>query len=370
MEIYSFPYILLVVFYLVLAIYEHKSKKIKRTRFIAALIFIFFFGFRGYIGTDWYNYEIYYNNISFRELSFVDKEIGYALLVKLFNLIGVNYLTFVLFLTIIQVYLWDKFISKYAISISLSYILIIALFPILIDLQRNFTSILIVINALPLLQKNKKKNYLLMVLIGMLFHISAAVFIIFIFLKDKIINKKTLVLLLIIGIIVYTSQVNFYQIALQNLANALGGYYEKLIMQGVSEDETSYGISFGIIEKFALYILLLVLYPRLKKYPPIIINCCFVFLLINFYFSTSQTFINRFAVLFFSGYILTYGYLLNSLKSRAAFKLALMIVVLFALLRTYFSYNNVLYRYTNNMITVDDISLRSYDRSNYYYFRK
>src|SRR5690606_435134 len=113
------------------------------------------------------------------------------------------------------------------------------------------------------------------------------------------------------GIVVYLLQINFYKDLLNSLGSLVGGRLQYLINQAAGGDETSYGISFGIIEKVLMYFAMILFYSKLKNYNPLIINACFIFILIYLGFSTSQSFINRFSSLFLWGYILTYSYLLE-----------------------------------------------------------
>ncbi|WP_293899088.1 EpsG family protein [Sphingobacterium sp. UBA5670] len=371
----SFPYLILFGFFLVLYLIEDTYKNDvsvrNKVRFFCGTAFVIFFGFRGYIGSDWLNYEYSYSITSWKEWTINDYEIGYSAIAKTFAFFKISYFYFVAFITTLQVFLLDRFLSKYPkFSVSIFYIALIALFPVLIvDLQRNFLSILLVMNGIALINSGNKKGFYLYVGAGMLFHLSAIVFFILPYL-DRIKFKKGLLLVLfILGLIIYALQINFYKSALSILASAVGGRLEHLIEQSTGETEVAYGLTIGIVEKIFLYILIFNIYTKISKEYRLIVNACIVYLLIYFYFSTSQSFINRFANLFFWGYILSYDQLRTYLMRLKLKPIFVFCFLTFCFLRTYVGYNSILYRYTNILVQEEDKTLRIYDRNAFYFGR-
>lgn len=370
---FSQPYIYILAFYTLLFFIElfnirHLLSR-KVIRIVCAATFFSFFGFRGYVGTDWFNYEISYDLTTWNTWLLSDYEPGYSIVAKACKYFGLNYFTFVAVITLIQTWLFDKFINRYSPSISLCYIIVIALFPILIiDLLRNFTSILLVVNGLHFLESNNKKKFYLFVILGMLFHLSAIIFFIMPFMRKRIFKKWMLLLLLVFGFVVYFFQINFYHQILTVIGSTIGGGIQDLIMQSVNDGEVSYGISIGVIEKIALFIFLISIHSKLKNYSPLIVNACFIYILIYLYFSTSQTFINRFATLFFWGYMLTYVHVAVNMiiKKKGYFAF---ILLLFCFARTSLSYNNSLYYYANTLIHEENRENRVSNRASHYKYR-
>ena len=367
---FNTPYLFLLAFYMLLffiELFNLSNLKVKRiVRYISGITFFVFFGFRGYIGSDWFNYEISYSLTSWEYWLLSDYEPGFSALAKSFKYIGLNYFIFVAFITGLQVWLFDKFIVRYSMTIPLCYILLIALFPIaILDLQRNFLSILIVVNGFHYLESNNLKKFYIYVIIGIMFHLSAVIFFIIPIIRKSVFKKWILILFLLIGIVVYFSQLNFYNTTLLFIGSIFGGGVEDLILQATGDNETAYGLSIGILEKFLFFLLLIVLYPKIKTYPPLVVNACFIYLLVNIYFSTSQTFINRFAILFFWGYMLVYCYVVKFLLSKRIYSF-MMMILLFSFMRTYFSYNNILYDYKNVLFQEDDRYKRRMNRMYFY----
>lgn len=368
---YSFPYIVLLVFYLGLFFLEATRRNdvvFKRhLRIICGGIYFIFFGFRGYIGSDWYNYEISYFYTQWGEWLLTDYEFGFSIIAKSFKAFELSYFNLVAFTTLLQVVLFDRFFSRYSETISLCYVIMIALFPVvIIDLQRNFTSILLVLNGLRYLERGQRLRFFMFVAAGMLFHVSAVVYFLLPVLTKKLFKKRTLIVLLILGLIVYFLQINFYKGILTFIGSVLGGRIEYLISQAVGEEESAYGLTVGILEKIGFYIALIFMYPRLRSLSPVIVNSCFVFILIYLFFSTSQSFINRFANLFSFGYILLYCNLVMMLLYKKNGFSAVAMIMLFFTLRTGLAYNNVLYKYVNILWEEDSREVRLIDRSFYY----
>ena len=171
MELYNVPYICVFILFFLLLKYENNNGNRNNVRLIAAGIFILFYGFRGYIGTDWYNYSTYYEQATLKSWSEADYELGFAFIAKLFHDLGISYLGFVFFIVLLQTFLWDRLLKRLNQPIALSYIILISIFPLLIiDLLRNFTSILIALQGLPFLIRGNKKGAIGYFLLSVLFH--------------------------------------------------------------------------------------------------------------------------------------------------------------------------------------------------------
>ncbi|RRA90390.1 EpsG family protein [Paenimyroides viscosum] len=371
---YSLPYILLLICFSILFFLEYyfpnSRKKISVT---SAVLFLFFFGFRGLIGSDWYNYQLEYEYIGIDYIYVSNLEEGFNLLVKICKYFSLSYSNFILFITFIQTILLKKILDKYATYISLFYIILIALFPIvIIDLVRNFTAILIVMLGIKHLQEDNNKKFFFYIVIASLFHLSSIVFLLLIFLVKKVLSKKLLMCLFLIGLVIYVLQINFYKSFIEALAQLLGGRFQILLGQSVSKDEISYGLSFGILEKicFFIYVFYSFNYNKanstVRDLQPVFINMFYIYVFVFLFFSTSQTFINRFANLFLFGYIFTIIYFIYNKLFFIKLKIVQLILFSFLFLRTYLGYNNILYEYTNNIFQEDNESDRESTR--YYYY--
>jgi len=366
---YSLPYLLIISFYLVLMVFNRFYQGVKtrnKIRFFCAFVFIIFFGCRGYIGSDWYNYNISYELTSWNEWLITDYEVAFSTLVKSLKFLGFNYFSIVLVITTFQVYLFDRFINKTCKNIILPYILLIALFPVvIIDLQRNFTSILIVMNAFLFLQRGNKRKYYLLILLAMLFHLSAVFFFFISYLNRVKFNTLVLNLLFVLGIIIYVLQIDFYTPILSVIENSVGGSIGGLINQVTREEEVGYGISVGIVEKLFLFIIIISKYKKVKQQNLLYVNFAVIYILIYLYFNTSQSFINRFANLFMFGYIWYYCFIFSNIKNKL-YNFYYVLIIMFCLLRTSLSYNYEIYSYKNIIFEDEDYMHRIQIRVNHY----
>lgn len=372
MGFYSLPYLFLILLYVIIYFYEISNNELRNSnnaRFFSAFIFVLFFGFRGFIGSDWFNYESYYSDTSLSTWTVFDYEIGFSFVAKLFHDLGLSFEFFVFFITLIQVFLWDRFLVRESKYISLPYIILISIFPLLIvDLLRNFTSILIGIQAIECLNKNKKIKAVLIILASIAFHSTGIFFFSFFFLKSNYFKRSTLIILSILGIGVYLLQLRFINVIVFSIGELLGGRFEYLAGSVVDSDLV-YGLRFGILEKLFVIVLVLINYQYIvsnRLIPPIYFNAFFCYCFILLYFSTSDAIINRFSLLFFWGYLMVLSNL-NGLINHSEFRRYTAIIILFiCLLKTYFTFNVELFRYSNRIFGKDSYSTREIIRQEHY----
>lgn len=256
-------------------------------------------------------------------------------------------------------------IKKYFLTIYYPY----KYFPLLIvDLLRNFTSILIGIQAIEYLNKNKKIKAALVILTSMLFHTTGIFFFFLFFLRSNYIKKSTLIILLMFGIGVYLLQLRFIDVIIFSVGKVLGGQFEYLA-GSVADSDLTYGLRFGILEKLFIVILVLLNYQYIvsnRLISPIYLNVFFCYCFILLYFSTSESIINRFSLLFFWGYLMVLFSLKDLIKHSEIKKYAVIIILSVCLLKTYLTFNSELYRYSNNIFEKDSYSTREIIRDEHY----
>lgn len=372
MDFFSLPYLALILCYVFFYFYEKSSQQSNNKSiagFLCAFVFILFFGFRGFIGSDWFNYENYYSEATLDLWTAFDYEIGFSFLVKLFHDLGFEYSFFVFFITLMQVFLWHRFLKRESYNISLAYIVLISCFPLLIiDLLRNFTAILIAVQSIEYINKNKKFKAFLIILFSMSFHLTGVFFLALFFLKRNYIKKKVLIVLLVFGIIIYFFQIRFLDSIVFSIGEMLGGRFEYLA-NSVVDSDVSYGVRFGILEKILVFVLVLINYKYIvnnKIISPIYFNSFFCYCFILLYFSTSETIINRFSLLFFWAYIMILCNLRNLIKHSEFRKNVVLPIILFCFLKTYVTFNNPLYRYSNIVFEKDSYYDRGIIRDEFY----
>ena len=178
-------YLILTVILLILSIidiYLLKSKESKKKLMILlGIIYIFFFGLRGFLAWDWIHY---YPNFKF-SLNLVEGilkndytfnvsnyEVGYKIYVAIIKSFTENYHIFILITTLFDYYILAICFIRYSPYPVLSLLLFLAYsgFQLQYDLLRNIKAILLFFFSLYYLEKNKKVIVIVLLIIEILFH--------------------------------------------------------------------------------------------------------------------------------------------------------------------------------------------------------
>lgn len=372
--IYSIPYILLVLFYFILYFVEYTIPTKKNIiRYICFFTYLFFFGARGYIGSDWHNYYLFYNDLLIKGFSNQSFEIGFYLFSKCCAICNFNFETYIFIITLLQLFLLDRFLIKNISNFSIAYLILISFFPILIlDTQRNFLSILIFLQIFTLKEGKSIIKTIVLFLISLSFHTSAIFLIIFYFLfYKKYLNKKMFFVLIFIGLIIYITQLQYLKIVLMHIANFLGGTYGIIINSYLQSESyaTSYGLNIGIIEKIFLLLLLFFNYNQLiysKKIKPFFLNSFIFYCLCYLFFNEFNIFINRVTLLFFYSYQIMGSFLCSYKLKKSNRLLIIIFFVILALTKTHLQYNKPIYEYKNIIFQNDNYSKRINELRNHY----
>lgn len=372
---HSTPYIILLLFYIILSICEYKKVINKRkTRLIGGVVFVFFWGFRGYIGSDWYQYTIHYDAISperYDPMS-VKAEIGYYTLSYIIKKIGFDYFGFIFILTMLNTILIDNFVKDKNSNISLVYASIIVFFPVgIIDVLRNFLSICLFLQVLKYKDTKRFVAYGFFIL-SVLVHSSAVLFVtIYFLLSKRYIHRQMLWLLFFTGVLVYVSRIHYVKPFVLYLGSVLGGKYAMLTEVYVNSDiyGASYGIRLGIVEKifFAMLVLLNYRYIVRNKIIPIyIFNSFFVFIFIYLYLGELDIFINRLTILFFYAYTSIIGGFHYLVKRKKYNQLIYLMICSLLVAKTFITFKSPIYRYSNVLFVKENYVNREYELLEYY----
>ena len=364
---YSQPYILLYLFYLFLGFFEIKNPKNKyKIQYIECIVCILFWGLRGYIGSDWLSYTSYYDNLSHtffnNELNY---EPGFVAITGIIKLLGCTYFEWQLFIVVIQFIIFHNFFKKKVQYMFIAYIVLFSSFPLLIiDTIRNFISLLIGLWALEYWKLNRKLLSIFFIILSILFHTSGIVFFILLPLSKSYINKKIIILLFSIGIIIYLFRISYIRHIINMLGQVLGGKYSALATLYLNWDvaSASYGITLGIIEKIFFFIIVIYKYDHIKKnkiFDCYILNTFILYILSNLYFTEMTILINRVAVLFFWGYIVVISNLPILFNIKANKYLIFCIIISLVFFKIISSYNDIIYNYKNVIFSKENIMERS-----------
>ncbi len=195
---YSIPYILLICFFLLIATFQLGVQLDQKTRrylnYIVILTYILFFGFRGFVGWDWYNYYPYFTNLpNFTNLPTISNfipeknryEFGFSLFSVLIKSINPDYNFYILINCIVNITLLSIFLKRYVPSnlfaFSLVTFIVMEGFILEVNLLRNIKSVLLFLISLRYIENRKFFKFLILNLLGVLFHWSAIIYLPFIF---------------------------------------------------------------------------------------------------------------------------------------------------------------------------------------------
>jgi len=187
---YSVPYIVvLLTLGLCALLYEtlNGEKEKSYVNYFAILVFFVFFGFRGYVFTDWTTYVETIANVGwgdiFEIVSYKDdsviQEPGFTLLCCLCSLVSRELWFLVAVVTAVDLLLFLRFLRRWEIdNHGFVWILFIAYegLNIMFNLMRNQIAILIFLNALEYLEKRKPLQYFSLCFASLCFHMSSVLF--------------------------------------------------------------------------------------------------------------------------------------------------------------------------------------------------
>lgn len=361
----SLTYLLVLVSYLFLGFLEYRFPVYKRNiQFVECLFFIFFFGLRGYIGTDWINYYEYYTTKSI--WNFTRYEPGFCLLTNLCSAINLSYNSWIFLIVVLQGFLFDFFFSKKIKYMYLAYIILISFFPnLIIDTLRNFISILIGLISLDKWANRHRAESLMLLLLSISFHSTGIVFALLLPMTRSYLSKKSVIVLFTIGLIIYFLRIEYIKPIISIMGNILPSSYSMMIDTYLTSEvaSSSYGVSFGIIEKIFFFIVVMLKYDFitrsqiLEKY---IFNLFVLYILSQFYLSEMSILITRFAIIFFAGYLVSLASInyIYSIKSNRIILSCLLLFLCF--IKTSISYSSKIYEYSNIIFAYENINERKY----------
>ncbi len=162
----------------ILAILNKKSKVI--ALFTAIFCWILMWG--NTMNPDYYGYLIKYQN----QATLIKSEVGYSLLLKVGKILGLDYNTFLLCITLICFLIVFYTISKVTNNLNCFFALYFG-FALSYDIVqiRNFIAMSIFIYAIPCLINNEKIKYILLILAAATIHTTALFYLLLVFIKVK-----------------------------------------------------------------------------------------------------------------------------------------------------------------------------------------
>lgn len=361
--IYSIPYVILVLIYGLLADYYRRTDEAGKSRvnMVCIAIFLFFFGFRGFVSHDWVIYypafeHVYSTNLnelfnSFDETVF---EPGFVLLMFCCKIVFDSYHFMVFVVVLINAFLLFRFIFKNLSNPPLALIVFLCMGGLLMELNllRNSISILIFLNTLDYIRERKPFPFFLWNLLGMTFHLSSILYLPLYFFLNKRCPRWLFLSLLIGSNLVFLSGIKFVTPILMAVASNLGDAYVELVE---AYTEGKYGdiqrtLSIGYIERVLSGVLIYCYYNKLiemRKDNIMYINAFLMFYTIFFIFAEFAVVGGRLANLFTFCYWVLWIDLLKCISLPNNKRLFVGYLIIYCLLKIVSSTDEELFYYDN-----------------------
>jgi hypothetical protein len=364
MEFYSYkyaiPYLIFLGYLFVLMSEEfykfNKQQSTKRVRMLTMLGFLFFFGLRGFVNTDWFGYYPFFEELptiwQIHNITF-SSEIGFTIYSALIKSIWNSYFFWIFISTLIDVLILNAVFKKYAKYYVLSFIVFFLFSGVMIEvnLLRNVKSILLFLLSLRFLQERKALPYFLLNGLGMLFHLSAIIYLPLFFILHRQYSKVLLWAIFIAGNIIYLCSFKYIQPVFAFFADAIGGNVQVKIHSYFQHELYNHatGLTIGYLERFTTYILTMIFYNKIASRPgyTVFINMYVLYFICFFYFSELSELSMRLATLFVSSYWFLYPALFSLVRKLENKRMILLCLVVYASWKTIRGYDNVFQKYSN-----------------------
>ncbi len=371
---YSVPYIILFLIYFVLFLWENRIRKnngdIKIIRYLCMLIFFIFFGFRGYLDTDFsLYYPLYESAPTIDDVNGIAKffskinedfllkiEPGFKVILILLKSVTDDYFFLQIVSSFVDVLFLNYFFKKYSPQYVLGFILFLIFSGLIIEINllRNSKAIFLFIYSLQFIKERKAVKFFICNGIGILLHSSAIFFFPLYFFLHKKTPPAIMWGLFFLGNFLFLGQIKFITPIVTGLGDLFGGFYA-IMAEAYSKDKlysSSYGISIGYLEKVLTFILLYRSYNKIgelikdKNTLNIFYNLFFIYTITYFFLSEYSVFIDRITTLFVFSYWILYPYLYATLRQELK-TVFTMILLVFGIYKMYNSNNFILRNYEN-----------------------
>ena len=361
---YTIPYLIFLGYLLLLMIWEiaksSKGQSIKDIQWLTIIGFVFFFGLRGFVGTDWVNYYPFFNTAG----EYFSWEPGFTLYTLLIKSIHPNYFFWIFVSSLTNAVLLHIIFKRYAKYYVLGFIVFLAFNGIImeINLMRNIKSILIFLVSLKYLQERKILPYMLLNLLGVTFHISSILFLPLYFVLHREIPKLYLWIMFAGGMFVFFLQIAYIKPVMSFFAEIIGGRLPGLVEAYFGDQRMNFHMLFsiGTIERIFSFVLIMFMREKLiaqDKNNNIFINLFMIFFFICFYIAEANEITTRLSTLFIASYWILYPNILAVTKKTLNYQLLLLFIVALSIMRTSM-YNSFLFRYDNILFGIESFETR------------
>lgn len=371
---YSIPYVVVILILFSLANAEGRTDDdIRKGKLVntASVILILFFGLRGFIQSDFQNYYPWFEELptlwerNFSQAFEDSYEPGFVLYSILCKSIFPNYFFWIFISSLIDIGLLRKIFREYSVNVCLSFAIYFAIGAVIMEfnLMRNIKAILILILATKYIRERKIWKYFLCILGALLFHIVSIVFIPLYFVLDKKWPRSVLLGIFFVCMTVLLLQIKFITPLLSTTANFLGGEYVAMFELYSASDffASSYGVSFGLIERVMTFILVFYFYDKWedkKGNRYIFPNMVIIYFMCFSLLAEISVLLERMAYFFALSYCIFYPNLLKTLQIYGNKVLLVIYMFLVFTLKIAQQTQTVVCRYDNLLFGIESFEER------------
>jgi hypothetical protein len=377
--VYTIPYVLHLAVLMILAYVElYEGQRMKQVVMqLSVLSLVLFYGLRGYVGMDVFAYHA-----AFRDLPTLwdwnaedffaqsNYEIGFKFYMVVLKSVFSDYATFQLVNTLFDIILLHCVLRRHA---TVSYAFSMALFlsfmgmVYMVDQLRNCKGLLLFFMSIRYAQKGMFGKYLLMNLLGSLFHVSSLLFILLYPLLRKQMSRRTVWMLFGMGIVVFFFRLNLFDSLIDWLIScSIPIVSKKLViymddMMYSSVREVSFGSLYSLVGNFFLmYLICWRYYQRLKtdEKTRFFVNLFIVYIMSFFFFQWSMITSTRLPSLFVFGSVVLIPHLLKMIDGVRTKTLYFGFFSLYLLANITMNTTNIEYNYRNMMFQTDGLAYR------------
>lgn len=360
---YSTPYIVLNIIFLILSVLSFTFKTNSSHRilaYVSMLVFVVFFGFRGYVQTDTLNYFELFESLPsiFKEIPsnpHFDK--GFLLYMAIIKTLGFNYIQFIFISSVIDLILLTILFRQY--FSYKYYALFFYLFLIFtgleyeFNLMRNIKSMLLFFISIKYIYSREFVKFLILNLIGLSFHWSTIVFFPLYFFLHKEMSSRTFCMIFVIGILIFLTMPYLLTSTLQSISANVQGYkFAEKISIYTEMEKFVIGKKFSPMDMALMmwYAVVSISYNKIKKtssYTICFLNLFVLYFLFSCMSSGMILFRQRVAVLFEPACWLLFIWLLKSQKNLNKILIFSLIAVYGMLLSFIRTRNDIFFKYDN-----------------------
>lgn len=370
----ALPYLLLIVSFGLLSVYQY-SKDDEQVRFriniACVVVFLLFFGLRGFVFYDWVSYYPTFQATPDLKTQLTvpflkwETEHGFTLLMIFCRSIYPNWHFFVFVCTLINVFLLLNFLRTRVENIPFALVLFLCFGGIEMstDLMRNSIAILVFINSITYIQQRKPLPFVLLCLLGAMFHLSALFYLPFYFILNVRYNKWLLIAIFLAVNAVYLLHIPVFKTLLSLVASLIMPSAQLWIEEYMEFDLGGSALSIGYLERLISGVLLFCYINKLRdsrEEGNIFVNSMAMYLFLYLLLSEFRTISIRVSMLFVYGYWIFWYDMLKNFYYRNNRLLFASFIGIYCLLKVYgicwnplASYDNILFgikSYTERLV--------------------